>query len=72
MKEREKFETLIKDIQYDATIDYLKFEYLANDHPMRETSTIIDEYFYDNDTDRILAEMKHNTSLELVIFVYKA
>ena len=35
---------------------------------MRENSTIIDEYFYDNDTDRIFTEMKHTTNIEMVRF----
>jgi len=67
-KEREQYDDLIKRIKYDVGKNFKKWLYLGNDHPMRENSTIIDEYFYDNDTDRIFTEMKHTTNIEMVRF----
>jgi len=65
-KERTKFDDFIYRVKYDVGKDFKKLLYLGTDHPQREASTIIDEYFYDNDTDRIFTEMKHTTNIEML------
>jgi len=64
--EKEKYDNLLASITHDIMLDNIRLQYMRNEDPERETSTIIDEYLYDNDTDRMFEEMKFVANTELV------
>jgi len=64
-EEMAKFQKLQKDL-FNVMNYNMRFQYLGNDDAEREGSAIVDEYLYDNDTDRMLDEFRFVAHLDSV------
>eukprot|EP01016_Furgasonia_blochmanni_P011441 TRINITY_DN1517_c0_g1_i7.p1 TRINITY_DN1517_c0_g1~~TRINITY_DN1517_c0_g1_i7.p1 ORF type:complete len:174 (+),score=31.75 TRINITY_DN1517_c0_g1_i7:62-523(+) len=58
-EQMEKHEKFINEIDETLHNHLLSFNVKGTDHPMRETSTIIDEHHYENEYHRMLDERRH-------------
>eukprot|EP01016_Furgasonia_blochmanni_P011439 TRINITY_DN1517_c0_g1_i5.p2 TRINITY_DN1517_c0_g1~~TRINITY_DN1517_c0_g1_i5.p2 ORF type:complete len:168 (+),score=34.39 TRINITY_DN1517_c0_g1_i5:62-505(+) len=69
-EQMEKHEKFINEIDETLHNHLLSFNVKGTDHPMRETSTIIDEHHYENEYHRMLDERRHTALIAAVNVLY--